>query len=299
MYVMMHPMSATRSLRKGDRSVLDKQIPKGTWRRVFRLRRPLSTRADRLPDHDRPRCADRRRHPGAGRARVVNQIVGHGSGARRRAASRSTIAGPGRRRRRALVRPAVVLRADRRGTDLRHAHGGLRPRPAHAARLLHPHADGRPGQPPQQRRPGRPAGVHLDAVGSGVERDQPRAHGGGDVLAVVADHRAVVDPAADLRHPGPTHRHPAAGDHPRVLQPERVDELDDDRALQRRRCSAGQTVRPSRRRGRLVPRPGRPRPRHRSHVGDVRAGVLRRPHPRRRPGPGARVRTGRLLRDQG
>ena len=41
------------------------------------------------------------------------------------------------------------------------------------------------------------------------------------------------------------------------LQPQRLDERDDDRAVQRRRRAAGQAVRPARRRGRVVPRPGR------------------------------------------
>ena len=80
---------------------------------------------------------------------------------------------------------------------------------------------------------------------------------GRDVLAVLADHRAVAGDAAGVRHPGPAHRRATAGHHPRVLQPQRVDERDDDRALQRRRRAAGEAVRPTRRRGRVVPRAGR------------------------------------------
>ena len=50
--------------------------------------------------------------------------------------------------------------------------------------------------------------------------------------------------------PGPPDRHAAAGHHPRVVQPQRLDERDDDRAVQRGRRAAGQAVRPAARRGR-------------------------------------------------
>ena len=41
--------------------------------------------------------------------------------------------------------------------------GAVRPRAAHADRLLHPHPDRRAGQPAQQRRDRRPAGGHRHA----------------------------------------------------------------------------------------------------------------------------------------
>ena len=57
---------------------------------------------------------------------------------------------------------------------------------------------------------------------------------GVDVLAVLADHRAVADAAAAVHAARPPDREAAAGDHPGVLHAERVDERDDDRAVQRR-----------------------------------------------------------------
>ena len=105
--------------------------------------------------------------------------------------------------------------------------------------------------------------------------------------------------AAGVRDPGAAHRRPAAGDHPRVLQPQRVDERDDDRAVQRRRRAAGEAVRPARAtRTESFRAARRPGARHRRHVGDVRPGLLRRAHPGRRAGPGAGLRPRRLLRDQ-
>jgi ATP-binding cassette subfamily B protein len=74
----MHPMGTTRSLRRADRSVLDRQIPKGTWRRIFRFARPyrrdlivflITVVLDALIGVATPVLA----------GRVVNQITGHGS----------------------------------------------------------------------------------------------------------------------------------------------------------------------------------------------------------------------------
>ena len=111
-----------------------------------------------------------------------------------------------------LPGPAVVFGPHRRGHHPRPAHPGLRPRPADAAAVLHPHADRRAGQPAQQRRARRAAGVHLDAVRRGQQRHPARAHRRRDARAVLADHRAGAGPAADLHPPGPPGR---AGGWPR------------------------------------------------------------------------------------
>ena len=74
---MMHPMQSTRSLRRGDRSVLDKPIPKGTWRRVLSFAGPyrrelviflITVVLDSLVGVATPVLA----------GHVVNEIVGHG-----------------------------------------------------------------------------------------------------------------------------------------------------------------------------------------------------------------------------
>ena len=121
----------------------------------------------------------------------------------------------------------------------------------------------------------------------------------GDVHAVVADHAALARDAAAVRDPGPAHRRAAAGDHPRVVQPQRVDERDDDRAVQRRRRAAGQAVRPPRatRTRRSAARAARVR-----DIGVTSAMYGRAffvvAHAGRRAGAGAGLRPRRLLRDQ-
>ena len=84
-----------------------------------------------------------------------------------------------------------------------------------------------------------------------VQRRQPGAHRGGDVHAVVADHRCSRWSCCRCSC-CPARRIGARlqDDHPRVLQPQRLDERDHDRAVQRRRRAAGQAVRPPGRRGR-------------------------------------------------
>ena len=201
---------------------------------------------------------------------VVNAITGGGS----EAATTGHPAGAddrraGRGRRVPLAGPAVVFGAHRRGHHPRPAHQGVRPRPADAAAVLHPHPDRRPGQPAQQRRDRRPAGLHLDAVRCGQQRHPAGAHRRGDVQPVLADHRAVAGHAAGVHHPGPPGRQEAGRDHPRVVQPRREDERDHDRAVQRLRRAAGQAVRPARRGGRPVRRARRAGPRHRRAAGHV------------------------------
>ena len=99
---------------------------------------------------------------------------------------------------------------------------------------------------------------------------------------------------AAVRAAGPADRPAAAGDHPGVLRAQRVDERDDDRAVQRRRRAAGQAVRPAGGGGRVLPRPGGAGARHRRPLGDVRPHLLHRAHPGRRAGDGAGLRPGRL-----
>ena len=181
-----------RSIRREDR-VKNHRLNRGTARRVLALRPAVPPRHHRLPASRSsstpssawpPRCWPARwstRSPAAARRRgrdVVRIAV--------------LIAGAGRRRRAAVARPAVVFGAHRRGHHLRPADPGLRPRPADAAAVLHPHPDRRAGQPAQQRRDRRPAGVHLDAVRRGQQRDPAGADGRRDVHAVLADHRAVA-----------------------------------------------------------------------------------------------------------
>ena len=57
---------------------------------------------------------------------------------------------------------------------------------------------------------------------------------------------ALAGAGAAVRAAGPADRQAAAGDHPGVLRAQRVDERHDDRAVQRRRRAAGQALRPAR-----------------------------------------------------
>ncbi len=99
-------------------------------------------------------------------------------------------------RRRAHPRRALHQRTGRRGPHLRHAHPGLRPRAAHAARLLHAHPDRRPGQPPEQRRDRRPGSLHRRALDRHRQPHQRRHRAGHHVLAVVAAHARGARAAA-------------------------------------------------------------------------------------------------------
>ena len=223
----------------GDRP----EAAQGDPRPDRRLRPAVPLRPYRLPGHGDRQRGDRRGHPGARGPRRQRDQLARGPG--HRGEDRRPGRDPGGLRRRPVPRPAVVLGAHRRGTHPRPAHPGVRPRAADAAGVLHPHPDRRADQPAQQRRDRRPAGVHLDAVRCRLQRDRAGPHRRRDVLAVLADHRALADPAAGLRAPGPPDRSAAAGDHPGVVRAERLDERDDDRAVQRVRCAAGQAVRPA------------------------------------------------------
>ena len=75
-----------------------------------------------------------------------------------------------------------------------------------------------------------------------------------------------LDPAADICVARQAVRSKAAGADQGELRAERVDEHHHDRAVQRLRGAAGDTVRPARGRGSIVQRPGRPGPGHRHHA---------------------------------
>ena len=86
---------------------------------------------------------------------IDHGIIAAGRGRRHRGRDRRR---RGRAARRApRLHQPLVLRADRRGPDLRPAHPGLRPRAAAAARVLHPRADRVAGQPAGRGRDGRAA----------------------------------------------------------------------------------------------------------------------------------------------
>ena len=87
--------------------------------------------------------------------------------------------GPGPGRDRAAAAQPLLRRPHRRGPHLRHAGRAVRPRAAHAAGVLHPHADRQPAQP------------HVDRRGRRTGDDHHAGHG--DVRRLPARRRAVVD----------------------------------------------------------------------------------------------------------
>ena len=161
------------------------------------LRPPAPAGDRRLPRFRRARRACGRRpapalpsHHRSGHRRRTDRL-----GARAFRGPRRAGRGVGRDR----AGAALVLIAHRRGPDLRPPHAGLRPRSAHADRVLQPGADRCTRHPPQQRRAGRAAGVHVDAV---ERRRQPRRrgrHAHRDGGAVLAGHAARARPAAAVR----------------------------------------------------------------------------------------------------
>ena len=167
------------------------------------------------------------------------------------------------------------------GLDLRPACRSVRSRAADADRVLHADPDRLADQPYEQRCDRRAAGRHADARAGGVEHRRAPHDPDRDGPAPVAAHADLAGPVADLRHPGQARRAAAPDDHPRGLQPQRVDEHDDDRAVQCVRCPAGQAVRPSARRVRRLHGPGRKGPRHRRAQRDVRPGLPHVAHARR------------------
>ena len=207
---------------------------------------------------------------------------------------------PGRRprprRRRPRPHRAAHLRLHRREPDLRHALQGVPPHPAHAAGLLHPHPDRRPGQPAEQRRHRRPAGLHRPALQRGRQprdrRHRPRRH----VLPELADHPGRPHPRPDLPHPGPLRRPAHRLADQGGLQPQQRDEHGHAGALPGGRRHAGQADRAARGGGRVLRRQGRPGARHRHRPGHLRPGLPRLPHPDRVPGHRHRLRLRRRRR---
>ena len=104
---------------------------------------------------------------------------------------------------------ALAVGEHRRGADPRPAYGGVRPRPADADRVLHPHPHRRAGQPAEQRRHRRAAGVQRHPVRRGRQPRHAGADAGRDARDLVADHAAGAGAAAGLRAAGPADGHPA------------------------------------------------------------------------------------------
>ena len=95
---------------------------------------------------------DRRGDPAAALPEPARQRRPRQEPAAGRWCSRSRAVGARVRQRGALARPALVLGPDRRGPHLRPAGRAVRPRAAHADRVLHPHADRRAAVAAEQRR---------------------------------------------------------------------------------------------------------------------------------------------------
>ena len=244
---MMGPggFTALRSLRR-DQSVKDAKIAKGTTRRILTFVAPYRKRLLALflvlvvhrRDGERRQPADlprdhRQRHPRATTPALIVWL----------ACSSPSWRSPTRRSR---WSSATSARASARGSiyDMRTQVFDHVQRMPH--RLLHPHADRRPGQPPQQRRHGRAGGLHRHPL----ERHR-QPHQRGIVLvdhvpAVVAAHARRARAAAGLPAAGALAGPPAAGDHARALRAQRRDEQRHGRALQRRRSAAREALRPPR-----------------------------------------------------
>ena len=133
-----------------DRSVVGSKVPKGTVRRILRCLAPYKGKAHDLLSPDDRRLGDRGGRPAhlprrsSTPASATETRTSSSSSRWSSAALRSSM--PGCRS------PSALLVPGRRRTHLRPADPGLRPRPADAARLLHPHPDRRARQPAQQRR---------------------------------------------------------------------------------------------------------------------------------------------------
>ena len=230
--------------------------------------------------------------------RAVDVIVDGGAAEHRdRHRGRHRAARSARRGGRSLRAPPVVPARGR--ADRRPAHAGVRPRAAHADRVLHAHAHRRARESPQQRRDRRAARVHVGVGGRRHQRDRARAHAGGDVRVVVADHRVVPRVVAGVRDPGPAGGFTGRSAAARGGRPQRRDDVADDRALLGARCHAREAVRPARRGGRRVLRPRRAGARHRRALGRRDRGVLPGAHVGVGARAGADLRARRLPRAEG
>ncbi len=259
--------------------------------------RPAVPRDHRhLPGDHLRQCADRARAPVRvqGHPRQGHPAEQHVDDQQARRAGRRR----GDCRRRAGHRAAVVFGTHRRGPDLRPARRPVRQGAAAAGRLLHPHPDRRAHQPAQQRRHRRPERRHQHAGQRCQQRRRAGHHAAGDVRPRVAAQPVGARGAAAVHHPRQARRQAVPGPGPPADEHQRRDELADGRTVQRRRCPTGEAVRPIERRDHPLHEQGRQGPRHRHQVGDVRAGVLRRPRARRRAGCGGDLRPRRASRGQ-
>ena len=220
---MGHGAPSMRTFMK-DRSVTQHKLPEGIVKRIAQFAAPVPQRPRRLPRGDRRRLAHRRADPAALRADHRQ---------RDREARQRRHHRPRRRSSRRSPSPARVLSLWQRCISARIGEGliydmrdeGLRPRPADAARVLHPHPDRRARLAAQQRRARRAAGLHRHAV---VGRQQPRHRrprrwrrcsscpGRSRSSSLVLLPVFVFPPGCIGRR--------LAGDHARVLRPERRDE---------------------------------------------------------------------------
>ena len=202
---------------------------------------PAGARHVPAPEHRG--SGDGRGYARAGRSggRRHRRGSGGGRGGGRRRPDRP----PGRGRHRRGAARAGAIEPHRRRPDPGPAAGGVRPRPVHAGRLLHPHPYRGIGQQAEQRRHRRPAGVHVGPLGRGHQPHRPGPHPGRDGPALLADHRPGPRPPPPVRHPGPQGRRPRRAPGVGGGRPQRSDDVADDRALLRRRGGAGQAVRPS------------------------------------------------------
>ena len=240
--------SLMRSFRRDD-SITLLQALAGHHPADRRVRPAVPPAAGGLPGPDRRRRPARRGQPAdlPGDHRRRHPAREHRAHRRARARPRR----PRDRRRRAVAVAALDLGADRRGPDLRHAHAGLRPRPGDADLVLHPHPDRRARVSRLNNDVLDAQQAFTDTLSSVVGNvDRRRRHPDRDVLPVVADHAGRAGAAAGLHPAGALGRPADPGDHPRELQPQRADEHDDDRAVQRVGRAARQAVRPARRRDR-------------------------------------------------
>ncbi len=179
---------------------------------------------------------------------------------RRRAVRDDRRAGPARRA--DPARPDQMLGPDQPVPHLRPAHPGLPACAAPAAGVLHPRADRLPGQQAQHRCRRRADSGDVLAVDGGVRLPHPAARVRRHVLSVLADDGgdAAGDPAVPAAEQG--RRQAAAAAHPGADAAGRRHRLHDERAVQRRRCAAGQALRAAGGGVQALREPRGPGPRH-------------------------------------
>ena len=200
----------------------------------------------------------------------------------------------------AVLRPALVLRADRRRPDLRPADRGVRARAADAAGLLHPDPDRRADQPAEQRRPRRAAGVHH-APCPGSCRTASASSSPPRVMFSLSWQITALSLVMLPVFVIPARR---IGNRLQAITRESYNLNASMNTTMTERFNVSGAL--------LVKLFGRPREEFESfrqragrvrdigdHVGHVRAGLLRRADPGRCAGPGAGLRPRRLLRAEG